>query len=316
MNNILSIIQGFIKDPMRRFNYLAEVGLFNMTDDEKYLSRKYQLIMHKSLCLHPPVTFNEKIQWIKLYDRRPEYTMFVDKYRVREYIKKKLGEEYLIPLLAVYNTPDEIDFDVLPNQFVLKCNHNSGLGMCICRDKSQLDKEKVIKELRKGIKENFYLKNREWPYKDVPRKIICEQYMTNKGDSDNTSISIGLTDYKFYCFNGEPQYLYVSQGLENHSTARLSFLTLDWQFANFGRTDYMPFSHLPPRPFCLDKMIQIARELSAGIPFLRVDLYVIDGKIYFGELTFSPCAGFMPFDPPEADTWIGRKLVLPIEEKV
>lgn len=314
MYNPFKILNRFVSDPMMRFRYLAEVGCYNQTDDEQYLTKKYQLIMKKPLHLHPPVTFNEKIQWLKIYDRRPEYSIYVDKYRVRDFIKKTLGEEYLIPLLAVYDTPDEIDFDKLPAQFVLKCNHNSGKGMYVCRDKAHMDRKKVVKELWKGIKEDYYLINREWPYKDVPRKIICEKYMTNNTEKD-THNSTGLIDYKFFCFNGEPRYLYVSQGLENHSTARMSFLTLDWQFANFGRSDYMPLAQLPEKPVQLDNMIQIARKLSEGIAFLRVDLYEIEGKIYFGELTFSPCAGFMPFNPPEADDDIGKELIIPNEQK-
>ena len=163
-------------------------------DDKIFLEKYYKSIFHNTLDLKSPKTFNEKLQWLKLYDRRPEYTMMVDKYRVRDYIAKKIGEEYLIPLLGVWDDPDEINFENLPDQFVLKCNHNSGLGMCICKDKSKLNISEVKRNLRKGLSQNYYLTGREWPYKDVPRKILAEKFISDsKGN---------LVDYKFFCFNG------------------------------------------------------------------------------------------------------------------
>ena len=158
----------------RIFEALLRRHLLDWMPDATFLKLAYKSRMGRKLDLDNPQTFNEKLQWLKLYDRRPEYTMMVDKYKVRDYIAEKLGEEYLIPLLGVWDDPDEIDFDALPNQFVLKCNHNSGLGMCICKDKTKLDIEKVKEELRKGLKQDYYLTGREWPYKDVLRKIICE----------------------------------------------------------------------------------------------------------------------------------------------
>ena len=152
----------------------------------------YKASTGKELNLIQPETFNEKLQWLKLHDRKPEYTIMVDKYRVREYIAKTIGEQYLIPLLGVWDSPEEIDFEALPDQFVLKCNHNSGLGMCICKDKSKLNIEKVRRELKKGLADDYYSFTREWPYKDVPRKIICEKYMTDSGDQ--------LSDYKVHNF--------------------------------------------------------------------------------------------------------------------
>lgn len=179
-----------------RFLINASLGKYDKLDDVAYLSRRFRASMHQKLDLSNPVTFNEKLQWLKLYDRRPEYTMMVDKYLVRDHIANKLGEEYLIPLLGVWDDPDDIDFDSLPDRFVLKCNHNSGLGMCICKDKSTLDMKKVKADLRKGLKQDYYLTGREWPYKNVPRKIIAEKYM-----EDNTLHE--LRDYKFFCFGGQ-----------------------------------------------------------------------------------------------------------------
>ena len=163
----------YLSSPANMFDFFASRNMLNWMSDEAFLKRKFKLRMGYDLDLDNPKTFNEKLQWLKLYDRKPEYTMMVDKYRVREYITQKIGAEYLIPLLGVWDSPNEIDFAALPEQFVLKCNHNSGLGMCICRDKSSLDLRKVRRELRKGLRQDYYLPGREWPYKDVPRKIIA-----------------------------------------------------------------------------------------------------------------------------------------------
>ena len=304
MAKATDLLKRFICNPKIRFEYLSQMGLLNHMSDEMYLKKKYKLFMGKELNLNHPRTLNEKLQWLKLYDRRAEYTMMVDKYRVRRYIAEKLGEEYLIPLIAVWQNPDEIDFKALPKQFVLKCNHNSGKGLCICRNKDELDVEAVRAALHKGINENYYLHGREWPYKDVPRKTICEKFMENKGKRQ------GLMDYKFYCFHGKPEYLYVSENLEKHTDARISFLNLDWSFADFGRSDFKPLKILPPKPVNFSKMLLFAEKLSNGIPFLRVDFYEVEQKLYFGELTFFPCSGFMPFKPEEADQRTGEMLKL------
>lgn len=180
---------------------------------------------------------------------------------------------------------------------MLKATHDSG-GVVICRDKDTLDKKTAIDKLNKSLKTDYYLLHREWAYKNVPRKIIAEKFMQDKENKD-------LKDYKFYCFNGEPQFLYLSEGMENHETAKMSFVNLDWTFANFGRMDYRPFLELPPKPLNLEKMIEISRELSKGMKFLRVDLYEISEQVFFSELTFSPCGGLMPFSPEEWDDKIG-----------
>lgn len=228
----------------------------------------------------------------------------VDKYAAKEYVASIIGEEHIIPTLGVWNSFDEIDFSTLPNRFVLKVTHDSG-GLVICRDKEQLDIDIAKKKINKALKNDYYVGSREWPYKDVPRRIMAEQFMTN-GDLDN-----GLIDYKFYCFNGEPRFLYMSEGLENHSTARISFLTLDWKFAEFGRSDYKPFAELPEKPDKFDEMLEIAEVLARNVKnFIRVDLYEIKGNVYFSELTFSPCSGMMPFQPEEWDKKLGDMLVL------
>ena len=221
------------------FSYLSKLGLFDKMPDERYLKLKYKNVFGRDLDLENPKTFNEKLQWLKLYNRKPEYTMMVDKYKVREYIAQTLREEYLIPLLGVWDDPDEIDFDALPDQFVLKCNHNSGLGMCICKDKSKLDIPKVKAELRKGLKQDYYLMGREWPYKDVPRKIIAEKYMVDDSNCGE------LTDYKFFCFNGVPKFMYISN--DNSENATTDFFDMEFNRLDMRMKD--PNSNvIPPKP--------------------------------------------------------------------
>lgn len=281
--------------------------------DEIYLKMLYKYYLKKKCDLKNPKTYNEKIQWLKIYDKKPIYTQMVDKYEVRKIVTEQIGEEYLIPCLGVWDRFDEIDFDKLPNQFVLKCTHDSG-GLVICRDKSKLDIAAAKKKIEHCLGRNYYLNLREWPYKDVKPRIIAEQYMedTNVGQ---TRMYEGLTDYKFYCFDGKPRFLYISQGLEDHSTARISFVELDWKFAPYVRKDYKPFDVLPEKPFSFDEMIKLSEQLSKGYPFLRVDLYEIDKKVYFSEFTFSPCSGFMPFKETKHDLEIGNMIVLPQKDK-
>lgn len=297
---IVDKISKLIFNPQIRFGYLSRLGMYNKMPDEEYLCKEWSYHFDKPLDLQNPQTFNEKLQWLKIHNSISEYTTMVDKYAVKQYVADKIGEQHVIPLLGVWNCFKEIDFDKLPNQFVLKCTHDSG-GVVICRDKENFDKNQAEKILSTYLKRKYYYCHREWPYKDVKPRIIAEQYMAEKNNK-------GLTDYKFYCFNGVPLYLYVSIGLENHATAQMSFLNIDWSFADFGRTDYKPLEKLPPKPARFEEMIDMVKKLSKGIPFLRVDLYEINGEIYFGEYTFSPCAGMMPFDPPEADFKLGQLL--------
>ncbi len=288
---------------------LAALVLFDKKDnrnmpDEKYLKIKYYLSLGKKLDLENPQTFNEKLQWIKLFDRNPLYTQLVDKYLARDYIKEKLGEEYLIPLLGVWDDPDDIDFDALPEQFVLKCNHNSGLGMCICKDKTKLDLEKVRSELKKGLNQDYYITGREWPYKDVPRKVIAEKYMTDESGYE-------LKDYKFFCFDGEVKMLFVAKDREVEG-AETKFDFFDADFNHLPFTNGHPNSQPPYfKPENFEEMKAVAAKLSKGIPEVRVDLYNINGKIYFGEMTFFHWSGFVKYEPEEWDYKIGSYINLP-----
>lgn len=282
---------------------LRTVDLLKLLSDKTFLEMYYCVMTKKKIDLNSPKSFNEKLQWLKLYDRKPEYTKMVDKYKVREYIANKIGEEYLIPLLGVWDDPDDIDFESLPNQFVLKCNHDSG-GLSICRNKKSFDFERAKKKLKKSLNTNYYYSGREWVYKNVKPLVLAEKYM-----EDNCSNQ--LTDYKFYCFNGEAKFLYISTGLEDHSTARIGFYDLDFNRMEFRRSDYALPEKDPIKPQNFNEMIAIANKLSHGIPFIRVDLYNINDKIYFSELTFYPCSGYMPFEPIEWDYKLGKLIELP-----
>lgn len=294
----------------KAFLHLANRHFFDFMDDKRFLEIYWECVYNRKLNLKNPKSFNEKLQWLKLYDRKPEYSIMVDKYEVKKYVSEIIGEEHIIPTLGVWEKFEDLEFTKLPDQFVLKCTHDSG-GLVICRDKAKFSINEEKKKIRKCLKHNYYLRGREWPYKDVKPRIIAEQYMEEYGENKIKSIENSkqsLIDYKFYCFNGVPRFLYVSEGLENHATAKISFLSLDWSFMEFSRADFKSFEKLPPKPQNYSLMIEIAKNLSKHIPFIRVDLYEINGCVYFSELTFSPCSGMMPFKPEKYDYIIGSML--------
>lgn len=294
----------FICDKDYRFIVLSSRRYYNNIEDKIYLEKLFKATMGYPLDLENPKTFNEKLQWLKLYNRKPEYTILVDKYKVREYIANKIGEEYLIPLLGVWDDPDDIDFDTLPNQFVLKCNHNSGLGMCICKDKDSLDISKVRSDLRKGLKQDYYLTGREWPYKNVPRKIIAEKYMIDSSDTNE------FTDYKFFCFDGYVDCVMVCLDRSSGNT-KFYFFDEEWNLKRHNkRGQEAPENFTIPKPFCMDDMFEIASQLSKGIPFVRVDLYQSNNQIYFGEMTFYPDSGFDNNITREADLYFSSLIKL------
>ncbi len=291
------LLKKLFNDPLVRFYAYTKLGLTNHISDEKYLKKKFKLTFGYELNLDNPQTFNEKLQWLKLYDRKPEYTMMVDKYLVRKYIADKIGEQYLIPLLGVWDDPDDIDFNQLPNQFVIKCNHNSGEGMCICKDKSKLDIVKVKAKLRKSLKRNYYFGGREWPYKDVPRKIIAEKYMGGN-----------LDDYKLLCFNGKPQIVEIHKNRFTDNYTQ-TFYNIEWKQTDI--TQGKSFEGTISQPETFDLMVEFSSLLSKNIYHLRVDWYEIDHKLYFGELTFYDGSGFLPFDEFQYDLKLGQMLELP-----
>lgn len=292
----------YIASPDYRFLIQAGFGKYDSMPDAEYLKRKFKACIGKELNLEEPRTFNEKLQWLKLYDRKPEYTVMVDKYRVREYIADQIGEQYLIPMLGVWDDPEEIDFDALPDRFVLKCNHNSGVGMYICTDKSKMDIPKVKRELRRGLEQDYYLTGREWPYKDVPRRIVAEQFISDSSGD--------LPDYKFMCFDGEVKCSFVCSERFSGKGLHVTFFDREWNVMPVQR-HYPSVKEGLPKPKQYAQMVALAEKLSRGLPFVRVDFYEVDEKIYFGELTFYPGSGFEEFTPEEWDYTLGSWTKLP-----
>ena len=270
--------------------------------DHLFLKIKYRLRMGKNLHLSNPITFNEKIQWLKLYDRKPEYTRMVDKYEVRHYVKDVIGEEYLIPLLGVYNSFNDIDFEGLPNQFVLKPNHTSG-DIFICLDKSQIDFVKLRKQVHRWLKRDYFWVHREWPYKNIKPRILCEKYLVDGSGNPPK-------DYKFMCFNGKVKCICVCSDRHSSDGLKIDFYDPDWNVMPVRRKMFPP-SGKNNKPNNYQKMIDIAEKLSAGTIFLRVDLYDVDNKLYFGELTFYPASGYGEFEPESYDYLFGNWIELP-----
>lgn len=298
----MSKIESFVSDPKRILQ-----GILNKTailwPDKLFLKLKFRLTMGQKLNLRTPKTFNEKLQWLKLYNRKPEYTTMVDKYAVKEYVAKIIGEEYIIPTLGVWNSVSEIDWDSLPNQFVLKTTHGGGgCDVIICKDKATLDKvaakEKLNRSLRSGIFWNF----REWPYKNVPKRIIAEKFMTNNGKD--------LEDYKIHCFNGEPKFILVCSNRYGGGAMIDDFYTPEWKLMDVRRPGHPKSEKASKAPELLQQMLELSRILSKDIPFLRTDFYIIENQIYFGELTFFPASGMSKFEPEEYDETFGNYLNL------
>ena len=259
-------------------------------------------MFHRELNLENPTYFTEKIQWLKLYDRNPLYTQLVDKYAVKDYVSNLIGEEYIIPTIGVWDRFEDIDFEKLPNQFVLKCTHDSG-GIIIVDNKNNLDYCAVKKKLKKCLKRNFYLHGREWPYKNVKPRIIAEKYMTQNSN-------FGLTDYKFFCFEGQVKCLYVSENSHSNNQ-RLQFFDRDYNPLPIRRKDYLAYDVLPSKPINFEKMIELAELLSKNMIHVRVDMYEIDGKVYFSEYTFHTSSGFLPFEDINWDLKLGEWIKLP-----
>ena len=270
-------------------------NLMSILPDRFYVSLKYFYRFHKFPNLKNPKTYNEKLQWMKLNDHNELYHTLADKYEVKKYVENLIGSEYVIKTLGVYDSFDEIDFNSLPDRFVLKCTHDSG-GLVICKDKSKLDKENARKIIESSLKNNYFYHSREWAYKDLKPRIIAEEYIeTRNGD---------LPDYKFFCFDGKARALYVATG--RHTESGVCFDFFDENF------NHLPFYNSHPnsknkidKPTGFDKMKELAEKLSVGMPHVRVDLYDIDGKVYFGEYTFYHMSGFQPFKPEEWDYTFG-----------
>ena len=439
-------LKKFLDNPYIVFRQPRVLDCMRWVNDDIYLKLEFRARMGQRLDLENPRSFNEKLQWLKLHDRNPLYHTLVDKYAVKGWVADMIGEEYVTKTYGCWESVDDIDLSLLPEQFVLKTNHDCG-GIAICRDRNEFDFEAAKKLLDDHLHTNYYWRTREWPYKDVKPLVFAEEYLepdTGDGDlrdykflcfggkpalielhkgrfglhvqdiydtewkrveisdwgypqsedveerpahfddmvafseklasdfphvrvdwySARGSLYFGemtfydgagfcafedyaddlklgswiklpgggslivndyfvlhvfpackessreMVDYKFYCFDGEPEFLYVSKGLEFHETARISFLEKDWSFAPFVRDDYAPFERLPEKPNCYDEMLGLSRVLSAGMPFVRADFFEYRGKPRFSEMTFCPCAGYMHFEPAEWDEHVGDLLDL------
>ena len=296
----MALITKLLQNPAKIVFVLDRYGIGKYLSDKSYLKLKFKASMGKRLNLKNPQTFSEKLQWLKLYYRNPEYTPLVDKQLVKRYVAEKIGEEYVIPTLGVWNSVDEIDFDALPNQFVLKCTHDSG-GLVVCKDKAKLDVEKAKATMRKALTSDFYFSGREWPYKNVERKIIAEQYMEDAETKE-------LRDYKFFCFDGEPKALFVAS--ERPHDTRFDFYDVEFNHLPFTNGHLWASKEIK-KPATFDKMIEFAAVLSQGMPHARVDFYEVNGKLYFGEITFFHHNGMCPFEPEEWDYTFGSWLTLP-----
>lgn len=279
------------------YQYLIDIGLFSWIPDKVYLEHIYKKKFHKKFDLNNPKTFNEKLQYLKLYDRNPKYSEMADKAEVKKYVSQILGDEYIIPTIDVWEDFNNIDFDELPDKFVLKCTHDSG-GVYICKDKSKINNRKLKLRFKLLLKRNFYYRYREYVYKDLKHRIIAEKYM---GDN--------LNDYKIFCFNGEPKIILVCSN-RNGSYKNTNFYDIDWNLMPFTRQNHKNSPNEIEKPKKLDEMLNIAKRLSKGIPFVRIDLYNINEKIYFGEMTFIPSGGFEGFEPKEWDEKLGNMINL------
>lgn len=279
--------------------YLDKYGILRISD-KKYIELLYEKTFNKKLDLNNPQTFNEKLQWLKLYNRKDVYTKMVDKYEAKEYVGNIIGEEYIIPTIGIYNKFEDIDFDKLPNQFVMKCTHDSG-GLVIVKDKSKLDIKSAKKKINKSLKRNYYLAGREWPYKNVKPRIIIEQYMEDKSGE--------LRDYKIYAFNGKAEYLMLCF---DRSKGQTKFIYFDrnWNIKKEFSNDGIKYGDniKVEKPKSLDKMFKYAELLSKDIPFVRVDFYEVNGKLYFGELTFFPSSGFDNARTKECQNYLDNSL--------
>lgn len=296
MNKIVK----YIKRPSNILLYLMNKNFFKWIPDEKYITIKYKLEMNQKLNLKEPKTFNEKLQWLKLYDRKPEYTKMVDKYEAKKYVADIIGEEYIIPTLGVWDKFEDIDFTKLPNQFVLKPTHASG-NVFICKNKDEIDYKKLKKTVQKWLKRNYYLVHREWPYKNVKPRIIAEEYMEDQ---------IGeLIDYKVYAFNGQCDYVMVCFDRIKGET-KFIYYDRNWNIKKEFSKDGIKYGDTIKieKPKNLDKMFEFAEILSKNIPFVRVDFYESNGNLYFGELTFYPSAGFDNTRTKDCQEYLDKEL--------
>lgn len=305
MRHNLNRIKRFITDPYVRFETLVFLGVYDKLSDEEFIRKSYRAFAGKEIDLDTPTTYNEKLNWLKLHDRKPEYTMMVDKYEVKKFVAKRIGAGHVIPALGVWNKFDDIDFDALPERFVLKCTHDSG-GIVVCRDKESFNKRAAKRTLERHLKKNYFYAAREWPYKNVRPRILAEPFIGGLGDDDSV-------EYKVTCFNGEARLITACTGKAHDSMeVRFNdFYDREWKTKYPFYVYYKPAKVEPKKPREHMEIVRICETLSKDIPCVRVDVYVHDGVVIFGEMTFFTWGGYCRFTPDEWDKTLGEWIKLP-----
>lgn len=293
-----------IYDRDERFKFLRRHYMLNSMPDDEFLRRCFRAFMHRELNLENPETFSEKIQWLKLYDRRPEYTAMADKVAAKNHIEKLIGGEYVIPVLGVWDSFDEIDFEQLPKQFVLKCSHDCG-SIVICTDKYKFDRGAAREKINRALRQNYYYLSREWVYKDIKPRIIAEAYIDG-GEH-------GLVDYKVHCFDGQPKVILLCRDRFPDGGTQ-DFYTEKWEHLDVRKLGHPNAAEEIAPPVQLQEMLELARRLSLGTSYLRVDFYIAKAKLYLGEMTFYHAGGYARFDPDCFDCQLGDMLTLPKEK--
>lgn len=283
-----------IKTPIKMVEPLGKRKIFNWMPDAMYLKLIYRARLGETLNLKNPRTFNEKIQWLKIKDHNPEYVEWVDKIKAKEKVAELLGSEMIVPTIGVWKDAKDINFSELPSKCVLKCSHDQGSTIIYTKD---TDKSSIIKYFNKRLKRNPYPGTREWPYKNIEPRILCEPFL----DED-------IIDYKFFCFNGKVQMINIGQKNSNTHITHVTFLDKGWTKMSFQRSDFLPVNHLPEKPKKFEKLLEVAEKIAEGTSFVRVDFYYIDNKIYFSEYTLYPTSGFIKFEPKEGDRILGNLL--------
>ncbi len=299
-------IKQYLKNPLKIVFALGYHGYLNWVPDPIYLRLVFKALTGRFMNLRNPKTFNEKLQWLKLYNRNPLYTTLVDKYAVKKWVADKIGEQYVIPTLGVWDRFEDIDFGNLPNQFVLKCTHDSG-GLVIVKDKSKLDIEAARQKITKSLKLNYYWACREWPYKNVPPRIIAEKYMEDSTDGE-------LRDYKFYTFKGEPKFLLIASNRQKGNVPYFDYFDMDGNHLDLHdlKTINNP-NEIPQLPQRFNELKDLSRKLTKGIPHVRADFYVVNDDIFFGEYTFFDDGGFMKATPSSWEREWGEMIELPVK---
>lgn len=300
--NKMNELAKLIKNPYVIFRLPKLQQRMRLLPDAVYLKLVYRARIGRPLNLNSPKGFNEKLQWLKLYDRNPLYTKLVDKAEVKPWVAERIGWEHVVPTLGVWDSFDDIDFGALPERFVLKCTHDSG-GLAICRDLSTFDMAAARRKIERSLANNYFWSGREWPYKDVRPRIIAEEYLDPAGEQ------VGLTDYKVMCFGGQARCEFTCTGRAD-GNLHVDFFDTEWNHMPFTR--HYPNADVPPEaPERLKDMVAMAERLSEGMPFVRVDFYEVAGQYYFGEMTFYPGSGMEEFDPERWDEELGSWIELP-----